>query len=1802
MRKLFFFLSLIYLCGIQETAARPQALSGASPVPILQFEGPDQGNTSIYTAGIAGAVGIDHIMSIRNSAGINDPSIYVYGKNGQLLATRSFNTYFPVNISAFSDPRVAFDHIQQRWIVTATAIYNGNKHLCVMYSKTSDPTGAWQTFTPILSIFSSMAQPKIGFSDNWIVISCYYEDGSNNGSSIVYTWKRQGFYSGVNGVYWSSQGFNMGHLCPASTYDAGVGDLYLVSVNSPTSGGKIRVSRVYGSPANDPQFDLTGALINVNNAWSNTALYAPQFGAPGILLPNHRINSAVYRNGSIWFAHNIFLPSSGANRAVVQWGQVLAGANTLAQLGRIDGGASNQVYGLPSIAVDLNNNVLVGFNRFSSTGYPSAAYTYHYAADPPGYMNDLHVLQNGLSTFSQAWGDYSSTVVDPVDNSMWTLQQYAKSNNKWGTQWAKVGGIATCGDLCGTDDQEWIGNFSLNGNTGFLAPPGGNYGGCIIQGLFDAFFAVLKKGVYHKFTLTPGFSGAAHPEFWKIWIDFNRDDKFDGPGELVYASTVGSFGTVQDSFFMPLWVPEGPALMRVAMRRGSPPPDCDNFLYGQVITYNSIYIDECNISFFDACAREYIQMVELNTISNVSNCGVSGYQDFTSLSTDLDAGASYLLKLTPGYIGPAQHPERWLAWIDYNHDYDFNDAGELVFDSGVNGFTMPVTGMINIPASAVSTSTKMRVKMIPTDAAFASLDPCEPIPGLFVGPDQFGEAEDYTVVINGNKLQVQGGFSPESLVKDVLIGGDCYDISNVSYLGGDFQIGQFNNGLSNIGFNNGIILATGLINLAPGPNDSNGVGSSGVVDSDIDLASIATGQLFDVSAIEFDITPTQPFLSFDYVFASEEYCEYVNTAFSDVFGIFISGPGIVGAKNLAVVPSTNTPVSINSINHVVNSSLYVHNTPLGLDNCETGGVTGSLPPAIPANGPAVHEVQYDGFTTKLTAVTPVIPCATYHVKIAIADVGDGVWDSAVFLKAGSFSGNGNATLNWLVDAQPGLNEATEGCNTVQIQATRLGSNSSLPLPVSFTVSGTASAGSDYSPFASTVVIPAGQNQVLLPVNILNDLIVEAPETIILTLNNACSCLNPNKVLTIKDYQQMVLTPDTVNICGPGSTATIGVGHTGGAAPYSYQWSNGMSSQNITVSVNATTNYTVTVTDGCGKTKTAVARVVIAPVPSAQLLSSQQQICPNGVATIMVSFTGTGPFNLSYSKNGTVQPTVTNIAQNPYPLIINMPGLYQGVSVVDKNGCAGTGSGSVVVTFSTLSVTGTEINPSCPASNNGSINTTVTGGLSPYTYAWQGPTSVGNIADPNGLAPGNYFLTVTDGYGCSVIKNFAIVAPPAIQIAINVSGSTIVVQASGGTGFFQYSIDGINFQAGNQFNNLTCGNYTVTARDMNGCSATKQAMVNVLSGSFQNTNILCFGGSATITLTPSCGVPPYLYAIGNAPFQTGNTFTGMVAGTYSATIKDANGATVAIGPITLNQPSALQVMANVVCNDATLTFSGGTPPYAFTSSPPAGNLMNLPNGSYQITAMDVNGCVAASTFNVNILPLDFSFTTVGVTCFGGNNGSIALSGIGGCPPYTYSINGSPFVPNNVFSDLAFGTYILTIRDSKNIEKFKPVTVSQPALPLMLSATVNGNAIIANASGGIPPYTYSLNGGAQQSNPGFNNLPVGTYTLMTTDAQGCTALKGNLTVTSGIVEPAIAWGMTIMPNPSTGLYTLAMQNPPDVLHAAVFDLTGRLLQTLIFEPVGRHLSATLDLQNLPQGTYLLRLSDGKNWGAVLLSKVD
>ncbi|MFN0215707.1 MAG: reprolysin-like metallopeptidase [Saprospiraceae bacterium] len=658
------------------------------------------------------------------------------------------------------------------------------------------------------------------------------------------------------------------------------------------------------------------------------------------------------------------------------------------------------------------------------------------------------------------------------------------------------------------------------------------------------------------------------------------------------------------------------------------------------------------------------------------------------------------------------------------------------------------------------------------------------------------------------------------------------------------------------------------------------------------------------------------------------------------------------------------------------------------------------------------------------------------------------------------------------------------------------------------------------------------------------------------------------------------------LCFDETTGEITVAATGLNGSYTYSLNGGASQSSNVFSGLPAGTYTVEVTGQFGFT--VVSNSVVIANPDAIIAGTTVTN-----RNITVNATG-GTGILQYSIDGLVFQS-----SNEFLDLVN--GTYT-ITVQDENGCTATTQATVAVSDMVLSMN-VQNEVSCNGGADGEIMVGVTGGQMPFSYSLNGSAGQSSNVFSN-LSPGIYTVVVTDGAGFTATSGpVELLEPFAITVSAIAITNDIVVTAGGGTGTIEYSLDGMTFQPSNQFNNVANASYTVTVQDAKGCTATTSVTVNVppLTVSVTVQNLLCFGdATGSITATATGGIPFYAYSLNGGMFQTASTFNNLPAGTYTVTAKDFEDNEVVLQNIVISSPPQLIVVAVVVTNDAVVSISGGVPPYSFSSDAPNPDLQNLPNGTYHVTATDANGCVVTTTFTVNYTPVSATANFFDVTpCDGLAN--IEVDAAGGTPPYEYSLDNGAFQSSNEFLDLPAGTYTVRVRDAAG-ETFvlAPVSLDPSSAPTA-TATSSGSTITVNASGGTAPYTYSLNGGAAQSSNVFSGLPSGTYTVVVTESTGCTVSVTGILVMSGTIDPEDVWGLSISPNPGTGLFVLTLLKAPNELQAEIFDATGRLLHSINLHPDGGQFTTTLDLLDLPQGTYLLRLNDGKNWGGVRLSKL-
>ena len=254
------------------------------------------------------------------------------------------------------------------------------------------------------------------------------------------------------------------------------------------------------------------------------------------------------------------------------------------------------------------------------------------------------------------------------------------------------------------------------------------------------------------------------------------------------------------------------------------------------------------------------------------------------------------------------------------------------------------------------------------------------------------------------QIQVDTSFSAEGLVKQILVGNGVL-VGPVKYQGPKHALAHFKDPAFNVHLEEGILLTSGNAYYVMGPNRVPDRGWASGTPGDPDLERLAAGSTHDAAILEFDFVTSSEYLSFNFSFGSEEYLEYVGSKYNDVFGFFIDGPGL-DHVNLAVLPKTGEPITVNNINHKKNRKYYHDNGfqntshPFIWDNRKKKPVRNKRYGKTAKNSP--YEVQFDGFTQVLEARCMVVPNEVYHIKLAIADVSDYILDSGVFLEAGSF--------------------------------------------------------------------------------------------------------------------------------------------------------------------------------------------------------------------------------------------------------------------------------------------------------------------------------------------------------------------------------------------------------------------------------------------------------------------------------------------------------------------------------------------------------------------------------------------------------------------------------------------------------------------------------------------------------------------------------------------------------------------------------------------------------------------------------
>lgn len=889
------------------------------------------------------------------------------------------------------------------------------------------------------------------------------------------------------------------------------------------------------------------------------------------------------------------------------------------------------------------------------------------------------------------------------------------------------------------------------------------------------------------------------------------------------------------------------------------------------------------------------------------------------------------------------------------------------------------------------------------------------------------------------QLTVAAG-TPTQLVDTLL--GLGVTASGITYSGYPFSTGTFNGVFSNIGFNAGAFLCTGDINMAPGPNisSSSSLGGSMVLCTDPELNAIATATLYDAAILEFDFVPMSDTLKFRYVFASEEYPEFVCSNFNDVFGFFISGPNPAGGsyvnQNIAIIPgSGGLPVAINTVNPGVVGSA---GTPGGCTSLAYSSFY------FDNESPPGATVEFDGFTIPLTALAAVTCGQTYHIKLALADAGDGSWDSGVFLEAGSFSSQGVAIIPEISYGAPDDSTLYEGCGLACIYFVRT-TNLANADTVNVTIGGSAVNGLDYNtgilgvPLPSQLFFAAGQDSISYCINAVSDALIEGLDTILLEISTPTPCgpLITSAIIYLSEFDSLsVVTSADTSIC-PGSITINGL-VTGGVEPYIYSWSGGAASiSSPTVSPAITTTYYLTVSDACNNTidptpnvsDSVLLTVLPAPVMTinTQIAAANDSTLFEGCMSACIYFIRTSPlivadtFNITIGGtgiNGTDYSVVGTGLALPNQIVFPV-GVDSIQYCIDAtlDGIEGTETilldvvqGMICpqpLSFANLyiqDITPLSVVTSGDTTICGSGSTTitglVTGGVEPYTYTWSGGAASISSPTVNPASTTTYFLTVSDA--CT----------NTIDPTPNVSDSVLV---------------------------------TIIP-----------APVMII-----NTQIAAVNDS---TLFEGC-TPACFYFIRTSPLTVADTFNITIGGTAT------NGTDYTVTPGSTSLPS--QIIFPVGVDSVQYCISAG---------------IDAIEGIETILLDVIQGAVCpqpisfANLFVQDVTPISIITSGDSVFCSGGGVASVNVIATGGLQPYTYTWSGGlPSTPSSTITVTSTTTYTVTVNDacpSSTPAAVDSVTISVVTFPPMVANAGSdmlvcpGDLINLNATitGGGSPYTY------------------------------------------------------------------------------------------------------------------------------------
>jgi len=652
-------------------------------------------------------------------------------------------------------------------------------------------------------------------------------------------------------------------------------------------------------------------------------------------------------------------------------------------------------------------------------------------------------------------------------------------------------------------------------------------------------------------------------------------------------------------------------------------------------------------------------------------------------------------------------------------------------------------------------------------------------------------------------------------------------------------------------------------------------------------------------------------------------------------------------------------------------------------------------------------------------------------------------------------------------------------------------------------------------------------------------------TYTVTVTDANSC-STSSSFTINEPLVLGQTAAITDVkCNAGSDGAINVNAFGGILPYSYSWSSGQVTEDLTGVIAG--SYTLTITDGNLCNSSQLYTINQPASPLALSVTGTDVSCKGGSngAINLTTNGGTLPYSYQWSSSaGVVLPYTTE----------DLSGLVSGtysVNVTDSKGCLAQTNQIINQPLIGLSTNPVLVNINCFGQATGSIDPGIYGGTPGYTYSWSNGATSSSLS---AILANTYVLNVTDFNGCLATFDYTLTQPSA-PLALSLVGEDVKcfgentgsIQSilTGGTSPYNYLWS--NGATTSTISGLTSGTYSLTITDAKGCTISSSEIINQpaapLALSSAITAVACYGNSTgAIDLTVTGGTMPYNYQ-----WSTSNSFvlntllqdiSGQSADSYTVLVTDGNDCQSTLIS-TITQPNApleqSALINDVNCfaqNDGAidLTVTGGTSPYTYSWSNGSlsQDLNAIVSGVYTVTVTDFNLCTSTASYTVNQpnAPLSASLNPTDVLCNGEATGAVVSTVSGGTLPYSYSWSNGMTSPNLTLINA--GVYTLNVTDAQGCTAFTGTTVNEP-LQLVLTPTVtdascfggSDGEIVLSVTGGEQPYYFSwgnqneilLNNASET----IMNVPAAIYFIRIKDKNNC-IIEQNITVGQPAMQTA------------------------------------------------------------------------------------